>query len=96
MTVGGQKTVKVAVERLTPWSLALDLARNTMGREERGKEPSSEWKRRMLLARHSPIQAVFYRIRMDGIPYWVSVHLVRHKVGVDHFVRSQLHRVRPL
>ena len=80
---------KITVERLTPWSLALDLARNTMGKEEHGKEPSSEWKRKMLLARHSPIQAVFYRIKMDGIPYWVSVHLVRHKVGVDHFVRSQ-------
>ena len=80
---------KITVERLTPWSLALDLARNTMGKEEHGKEPSSEWKRKMLLARHSPIQAVFFRIRMDGIPYWVSVHLVRHKVGVDHFVRSQ-------
>ena len=84
-----QGTMKVTVERLTPWSLALDLARNTMGKEEHGKEPSSEWKRKMLLARHSPIQAVFYRIKMDGIPYWVSVHLVRHKVGVDHFVRSQ-------
>lgn len=80
---------KVKVERLTPWSLALDLARNTMGKEETGKEPSSVWKRKMLLARHSPIQAVFYRITLDGIPYWVSVHLVRHKVGVDHWVRSQ-------
>ena len=75
--------MKVTVERLTSWGLALDLARNTMGKEENGKEPSSEWKRKMLLARHSPIQAVFFRIRMDGIPYWVSVHLVRHKVGVD-------------
>lgn len=80
---------RITVERLTSWGLALDLARNTMGKEEHGKEPSSEWKRKMLLARHSPIQAVFFRIRMDGIPYWVSVHLVRHKVGVDHFVRSQ-------
>ena len=81
--------VNVTVERLTPWSLALDLARNTMGKEETGREPSHEWKVRMLMAKHSPIQAVFYHIRMDGIPYWVSVHLVRHKVGVDHWVRSQ-------
>lgn len=81
--------IEVTVERLTPWSLALELARNTMGKEDNGKEPSSEWKKKMLLARHSPIQAVFYRIKMVGIPYWVSVHLVRHKVGVDHWVRSQ-------
>ena len=42
--------MKVTVERLTPWSLARDLARNMMGKEEYGKEPSSEWKRKMLLA----------------------------------------------
>ena len=81
--------MKVKVERLTNWSLALDVARETMGQETNGKEPSSGWKKRMLLARHSPIQTVFYRIDLVGIPYWVSVHLVRHKVGVDHFVRSQ-------
>lgn len=81
--------MKVKVERLTNWSLALDVARETMGKEPNGKEPSSGWKKRMLLARHSPIQTVFYRIDLVGVPYWVSVHLVRHKVGVDHFVCSQ-------
>ena len=81
--------MEVTVKRLTDWSLALSLARNTMGKESNDKEPSSLWKKKMLLARHSPIQAVFYHIKMDGIPYWVSVHFVRHKVGVDHWVRSQ-------
>ena len=33
---------KITVERITPWSLSLDLARNTMGKEEYRKEPSSE------------------------------------------------------
>ena len=33
--------MKVTVERLTPWSLALDLARNTMGKEERPMERST-------------------------------------------------------
>lgn len=81
--------MEAKVERLTSWSLALDVARETMGKEPHGTEPSSGWKKQMLLARHSPIQTVFYRIDLIGIPYWVSVHLVRHKVGVDHFVRSQ-------
>lgn len=81
--------MNITAERLTPWSLALRLARGTMGKESNGKEPTSEWKRKILLARHSPIQAVFYCIKMVDIPYWVSVHLVRHKVGVDHWVRSQ-------
>jgi thymidylate synthase ThyX len=29
-----------------------------------------------------------FTIRME-VPYWVSVHYVRHKVGVEHYVRSQ-------
>ena len=29
-----------------------------------------------------------FTIEME-IPYWVSVHYVRHKYGVEHFVRSQ-------
>lgn len=81
--------MNVEVKRVTPWSLALDLARETAGLPPLGKEPSSEWKRKALRAEHSPIRAVCYRIRMVGVPYWVSVHLVRHKFGVEHFVRSQ-------
>ena len=33
--------MKVTVERLTPLSLALDLVRNTMGKEERPMERST-------------------------------------------------------
>lgn len=29
------------------------------------------------------------KIRMVGIPYFLSVHLVRHKFGVEHFVSTQ-------
>ena len=30
-----------------------------------------------------------FTIRLVDIPYWVSVHLVRHKIGVEHFVSTQ-------
>lgn len=39
-------------------------------------------------SRHSPIRMVKYWVELLGIPSFVSVHLVRHKVGVEHFVQS--------
>ena len=43
---------------------------------------------RMYRAEHSPIRTQMFWIVMNEIPSFVSVHLVRHKVGVEHFVRS--------
>lgn len=39
-------------------------------------------------AEHSPIRCKLFWIEMHDIPTFVSVHFVRHKVGVEHFVRS--------
>jgi len=37
---------------------------------------------------HSPIRTQMFWIEMKNIPSFVSVHLVRHKFGVEHFVKS--------
>lgn len=42
----------------------------------------------MFGARHSPIRARIFKVALDAIPTCVSVHFVRHKVGVEHFVSS--------
>lgn len=39
-------------------------------------------------AEHSPIRTQMYWVEMFSIPTFVSVHLVRHHVGVVHFVHS--------
>lgn len=44
---------------------------------------------RLLRAEHSPIRAALLWVELTDLPYFVSVHLVRHHVGVSHFVRSQ-------
>lgn len=51
------------------------------------KEPTSEWKREILEARHSPIRYLRYSFFLV-LPYWVSVHLCRH-VHAQPYVRSQ-------
>jgi hypothetical protein len=37
---------------------------------------------------HSPMRTQMFTIEMIGIPTFVSVHFVRHKIGVEHFVKS--------
>ncbi len=70
------------------WQRCRALALSTIGRKYSGSEVSDEWKRKILFAQHSPIRTLMFTIRLE-IPYYVSVHLVRHKFGVEHFVQSQ-------
>ena len=44
--------------------------------------------RSMYRAEHSPIRCRMFWVEMLAIPSFVSVHLVRHKHGVEHFVQS--------
>ena len=57
--------------------------------KETGKYPDSTWKRRLLISEHSPIRKLTLSWKWVDIPYWVSVHLVRHKIGIEHFVSTQ-------
>ena len=70
------------------WNRAKMLALGTEGKEVL-QPASDEWKRKMLKCEHSPIRTLMFTIHLIDVPYWVSVHLVRHKYGVEHFVKSQ-------
>lgn len=70
------------------WQRCKALALNTVGKKYYGADVDEKWKRKILFAQHSPIRTLMFTIRME-IPYYVSVHLVRHKYGVEHFVQSQ-------
>jgi len=69
------------------WRRCKALAMATVGKEWDG-EVTEEWKCRMLRAGHSPVRTLMFTVRME-VPYWVSVHLCRHKHGVEHYVRTQ-------
>jgi hypothetical protein len=71
------------------WRQVADSANTTIHREAGTKEPSSQWKRRMLIAEHSPIRQITVKAKWYDLKYWVSVHLVRHKIGIEHWVRTQ-------
>lgn len=63
---------------------------NTVGKKLKSNSTvvDKEWKVKLLEAEHSPIRELWFGIRME-IPYWVSVHFVRHHIGVNHYVQTQ-------
>lgn len=50
--------------------------------------PTDEWKVKLLKANHSPIRTLQFCFKLTDIPYWLSVHLVRH-VHATPFVSTQ-------
>lgn len=70
------------------WQDVKDSAMATVGKET-GKYPDSNWKKRILMCEHSPIRRIKFYWRWMCIKSWVSVHMVRHKIGIEHWVKSQ-------
>lgn len=54
----------------------------------KGKYPDSEWKKKILLAEHSPIRTGRLIIELYDAPSFVIGHLVRHNIGFIPFVSS--------
>ena len=78
---------RVEVTRVTSWNEVLNAARFTQRKEPLDKEPSDNFKRRMIKAEHSPLRCLMFNIDFYDIPYYVSVHLVRH-VHAQPFVST--------
>lgn len=69
------------------WLFCKQCTLNTIGKITTTL-PTQEWKEKLLIAEHSPIRTLWFAFKME-IPYWVSVHYVRHKYGVEHYIQSQ-------
>ena len=70
------------------WRRCKFLATSTISKRDWSGNVTDEWKRAILKAEHSPIRTLMFTVRIE-VPYWVSVHFVRHKYGVEHYVSSQ-------
>lgn len=70
------------------WQDVKNAAMNTVGKDK-GVYPTAAWKKKILLAEHSPIRLMQFAWKWSDLPYWVSVHIVRHKIGIEHFVSTQ-------
>jgi hypothetical protein len=70
------------------WQDIKDTTMNTVGKDT-GKYPTSDYKKRLILAEHSPIRRMKFYWRWKDLKSWVSVHYVRHKFGIEHWVSTQ-------
>lgn len=71
----------------TDWDAVKRRALITSGMRRMKTPPSSEWKRRILAARHSPIRRLWYSFEFLDIPSNTATHFVRH-VHAQPFVSS--------
>lgn len=69
------------------WMWCKTCTLNTVGKVS-AKLPTDEWKKKLIQAEHSPLRELWFGIRMT-VPSYVSVHFVRHHIGVNHYVQSQ-------
>lgn len=71
------------------WKKIKSACMTTISKEAGDKEPSQEWKRRLLLCEHSPIRRGTISWKYDEIPYCISTHFVRHHEGVEKWVGTE-------
>lgn len=71
------------------WKRVVNAARRTVGKEPINREPSDKFKRKILLAEHSPIRLLEYDFSWEDIMQYVTTHLVRHHEGCEKFVHTQ-------
>lgn len=87
--------MNIGVDRIVGWEHVLDGARTTVGKEDRKKDPSDEFKKSILISEHSPIRYLTYEIIYENMPYWVSMHFRTHHIGFKsgsddlYFIQTQ-------
>lgn len=76
----------ITATKLTDLNLAHEACKSTFART--GRENTSISLEKLYGCEHSPIRTQVFYVKMENIPTFVSTHLVRHKIGVEHFVLS--------
>jgi len=70
--------MKIEITKVTSWIDVLNAARFTQRKKPLDKEPSVEFKKKIIKAEHSPLRCLMFNIDMYDIPYYSMGHLVRH------------------
>lgn len=78
--------IKVKITNFNVNWLAIKSACMTTISKQAGKEPSQEWKRKILICQHSPIRRGIVSWKWEEIPYCISTHFARHHEGCEKFV----------
>ena len=80
--------MKVEITRVTSWKDVLNAARFTQRKKPLNKEPSDDFKRKIIRAEHSPLRCLMFNIDLYDIPYYVAMHFRTHKLVHAPFVST--------
>ena len=69
------------------WKRIKNHCRTTVNKDFTENEPSTEFKRKLLVSEHTPIRLLEVDWSWKNIPSWITVHWVRHKH--EKFVSTQ-------
>jgi hypothetical protein len=71
--------IKTAILKIKgSWEEVVNDCRATVAKPPLGKEPSSKFKRDILISEHDPIRDIEVKFAWFGIPYWVAMHWKTH------------------
>ena len=70
------------------WLDIKNACRQTVSMGDSKLEPTSEWKRKLLICRHSPLRIGSVLWKSEDVPFYVMGHIVRHNVGCTPFVST--------
>ena len=71
------------------WVAIKSACMTTISKEAGDKEPSQEWKRKLLICKHSPIRRGVISWKWEEIPYAISTHFARHHIGCEKYIGTQ-------
>lgn len=70
------------------WLTIKNACRQTVSMGDSSKEPTEEWKRKLLICRHSPLRIGTVLWKSEDVPFYVMGHIVRHNVGCTPYVST--------
>lgn len=70
------------------WEYVKIMALTTIHKKHTSKEISDDWRRKILISRHSPIRELRIRFKITELKRWIADQLVRHTVGVNNGMGS--------
>ena len=70
------------------WIQIKEACMTTISKQAGPDEPSDRWKKKILLAEHSPIRRSQISWKWDEIPYAISTHFARHHEGCEKFIST--------
>lgn len=82
------KNPTVQLKQIVGWDIAYEAALRTVGKQPKKQYPGNKWRLRSLMAEHSQVKLVQYRISFLDLRQWVGVHLLRHPYVLP-FIHSQ-------